>query len=223
MTSDLSNRRPIASRASGWASALAAGLARNGIAPDLISAMSMLFALVGFGAFGLSGVSEGAARVIWLGLAVIMIQLRLLANLLDGMVAVEHGKAGPDGPIWNELPDRISDGLLFIGAGYGAFAAAPYLGPALGFLCAVLAVITAYVRELGRGMGFAADFGGPMAKPQRMAALTAIAVLSMIEGLWKWRGDTLVWGLAVIAALTALTVYLRTRTLAHRLRERAGS
>jgi phosphatidylglycerophosphate synthase len=215
---DLSNRRPIASRASAWASALAAGLARNGVSPDLISAMSMAFALVGFAAFGLSGLSEGAARIVWLGLAAIMIQLRLIANLLDGMVAVEHAKAGPDGPIWNELPDRVSDALFFIGAGYGAFAAAPYLGPALGFLCAVLAVMTAYVRELGRGLGFTADFGGPMAKPQRMAALTAVAVLSMLEGLWNWKGDALMWGLAAIAALTALTVFLRTRTLAHALR-----
>ena len=119
---DLSNRRPIGQRASGWATALAAGLARNGVSPDLISAMSMGFALVGFGAFGLSGISEGPARVVWLGLGALMIQLRLLANMLDGMVAVEHGKGGPNGPIWNELPDRVSDALFFIGAGYGAFA-----------------------------------------------------------------------------------------------------
>jgi len=217
---DLTNRRPIGQRATAWAAALAAGMARNGISPNLISAMSMLFALVGFGAFALSGLSEGAARVVWLGLAAIMIQLRLLANMLDGMVAVEHGKGGPDGPIWNELPDRISDALFFIGAGYGAFAAAPHLGPALGFLCAVLALMTAYVRELGRGLGFPADFGGPLATPQRMFLLTAAAVLSMFEGAWGWKGEGLMWALAVIAALTALTVFLRTRTLARRLRSK---
>ena len=215
---DLSNRRPIASRASAWAAALAAGMARNGVSPDMISGMSMAFALVGFGAFGLSGLSEGPARIVWLGLAVIMIQLRLIANLLDGMVAVEHGKAGPLGPIWNELPDRISDTLFFVGAGYAAFAAAPHLGPALGWLCAVLAVTTAYVREMGRGLGQAADFRGPMATPQRMAALTAVALLSMFEGGWGWKGEGLVWGLALIAALIAVTVFLRTWTLARVLR-----
>lgn len=217
---DLTNRRPIASRATGWAAALAAGLARNRISPDVISAMSLAFALVGFGAFALSGVSEGAARVLWLGLAAVMIQLRLLANLLDGMVAVEHGKGSTAGPIWNELPDRFADALFLVGAGYGAIAAEPHLGPALGWLCAVLAVITAYVRELGRGLGLPADFGGPLAKPQRMAMLTGVAVISMVEGFWGWAGDALVWGLAIIAALTALTVFLRTRTMARALRAR---
>ncbi|MBX7249305.1 MAG: CDP-alcohol phosphatidyltransferase family protein [Caulobacteraceae bacterium] len=218
---DLPNRRPIGQRGSNWASALAAGLARNGVAPDLISAISMGIALVGFAAFGLSGISEGAARVVWLLLAALMIQLRLLANMLDGMVALENGKGGPDGPIWNELPDRISDALFLIGAGYGAFAAAPHLGPALGFLCAVLAVLTAHVRELGRGHGFPADYGGPMAKRQRMTALTAAALASSVEGAWGWNGETLMWALALTAALTALTVFLRTRTLARRLREKA--
>ncbi len=215
---DLTNRRPIASRASAWAAALAAGMARNGVSPDMISGLSMAFALVGFGAFGLSGLSEGPARIVWLGLAVIMIQLRLIANLLDGMVAVEHGKAGPLGSIWNELPDRVSDSLFFVGAGYAAFAAGPHLGPALGWLCALLAVTTAYVRELGRGLGQAADFSGPMATPGRMAALTAVGLLSMVEGAWGWKGEGLVWGLMLIAALTALTVFLRTRTLARALR-----
>jgi phosphatidylglycerophosphate synthase len=218
---DLSNRRPIGQRASAWATALAAGLARNGASPDLISAMSMAFALVGFAAFGLSGLSEGAARVVWLGLAALMIQLRLLANMFDGMVAVEHGKGSPVGPIWNELPDRFSDALFLVGAGYGAFAAAPHLGPAVGWLAAVLAVITAYVRELGRGLGLPADFRGPLAKPQRMAALTGAAVLSMFEGLWDRQGQVLLWALALIAALTALTVFRRTRALARALRSRA--
>lgn len=217
---DLSNRRPIASRASGWAGALAAGLARNGVSPDVISAMSLAFAFLGFGAFAVSGISEGAARVLWLGLAAVMIQLRLLANLLDGMVAVEHGKGGPHGPIWNELPDRFADALFLVGAGYGAVVSGPNIGPALGWLCAVLAVVTAYVREMGRGLGFEANFAGPLAKPQRMALLTAVAVVSMFEGLWGWQGDALIWGLALIAAGTAFTVFRRTRALARALRDR---
>jgi len=218
---DLSNRRPIRSRGSTWATALATALARAGVSPDLISAMSVAFALVGCAAFGLSGLSEGAARVVWLGLAVIAIQLRLVANLLDGMVAVEHGKAGPVGPIWNELPDRIADALFFVGAGYGSLLISDVLSPALGWLCAVLAVTAAYVRELGRGLGLPADFSGPLAKPQRMGLLTAAAVVSMLEGLWGWHGQALSWGLALIAALTALTVFNRTRKLARALRARA--
>src|SRR5438105_2817615 len=37
------------------------------------------------------------------------IQLRLLCNLLDGMVAIEGGFRSRSGEVFNELPDRVSD------------------------------------------------------------------------------------------------------------------
>src|SRR5207253_4121808 len=132
-----------------------------------------------------SGVAGGAARVFALLLAAASIQMRLVCNLLDGMVAVEHDQGSPVGPVWNELPDRIADTLFLASAGYAASLAGAHGGwpggVAAGWICAVGAVTTAYVRELGRGLGLAADFSGPMAKPHRMAALTAAAVVPVFE------------------------------------------
>ena len=146
------------------------------------------------------------------------VQLRLLCNLLDGMVAVEHGRGGPAGPIWNELPDRVADALFLVGAGYGAaLAGVPWADDA-GWAAAALAILTAYVRELGRALGQPADFRGPMAKPHRMALLTAACALAAAEPLWGWRGQTLALACAVIAAGAALTAARRTLTLARRLR-----
>jgi hypothetical protein len=54
-----------------------------------------------------------------------------------------------------------------------------------------------------------------------MAALSLVAALSMIEGWWSWNGETLLWGLAVIAMLTALTIFRRTRILARALKAKA--
>jgi len=48
-------------------------------------------------------------KTLFLILAAVMIQGRLICNLLDGMVAVEGGMSSPAGPVFNELPDRISD------------------------------------------------------------------------------------------------------------------
>jgi phosphatidylglycerophosphate synthase len=216
--SDLSNRRPLKSRGTAWARGLAARLAAARIGPDLISFMSLAVAFVGAGALALSGLTFGAGRVLLLLLAVLAIQLRLLCNLLDGMVAVEHGRAGPLGPLWNELPDRFADILLLAGAGYGAVQADAAFGPALGWLCAALAVVTAYVRELGRSLGFPADFSGPMAKPHRMAALTAAAVLSTLEPLWRGHGEVLMGALAMMSVLTLWTVGRRVRGIAKRLK-----
>ncbi len=208
------NRRPLKSRGTAWARALAAGCARAGIGPDQISAMSVVCAGLGATALLSAGLIGGGWRWIFLLAAATCIQLRLLCNLLDGMVAVEHGRGGTAGPIWNELPDRIADGLFLVAAGY---AAALPGGPALGWVAAWLAVLTAYVRELGRGLGYPADFSGPMAKPHRMAALTVTCAVAAFEPLWGWTGESLLLGLAVIVIGAAATVARRTRALARRL------
>ena len=217
MTEDPANRRPLKSRDTGWARAAASILARAGLSPDAVSAGSMVFAVIGGGLLAASGRLDGGARVGALIVGAACVQLRLLCNLLDGMVAVEHGRGGPTGPIWNELPDRIADALFLVGAGYGAALAGIGWGEAAGWAAAALAILTAYVRELGRALDQPADFGGPMAKPHRMALLTAAALIAAAEPLWGWRGQTLALGCAVIALGAALTALLRTLRLAARL------
>jgi phosphatidylglycerophosphate synthase len=217
---EIDNRRPIKSREAGWAHRAAAALADANADPNLISAASFAFAALGAAALLGAGMVEIAAlRAALLLAAAAAIQLRLLCNLLDGMVAVEHGRGSPTGVIWNELPDRFSDVVLLAAAGYYAAAGGVMLAIETGWLCAALALLTAYIRELGRGLGFAADFSGPMAKPQRMAVLTVACVISALEPLWGWRGQTLMIALVVTALGTAFTTYRRTHTLARRLAE----
>jgi phosphatidylglycerophosphate synthase len=219
MPDDLDNRRPLKVRESAFARLTAARLAAAKVGPDAISATSVAFAALGAALIMTACALDGwLLRAIALLLAAVCIQARLVCNLLDGMVAVEHGRAGPAGPIWNELPDRVADVLLLAGAGYGVQSAGVGGGAAIGWTAAVLAVLTAYVRELGRGLGQPADFSGPMAKPQRMATLTAFCVISIFEPLWRGDGQVLLCGLLVILAGSLVTVVKRTRNLAAGLR-----
>jgi phosphatidylglycerophosphate synthase len=222
MTDSPANRRPLKTRDAGWVQRMATWLAKGGVTPNQISFTSVAFAVLGASSLGLSGLVSNGPRVALLIIAAFCIQLRLLCNLLDGMVAVEHGKGKPTGAIWNELPDRFADFLLLAGAGYGALYASFVLGPALGWLAGVLAVIAAYVRELGRGEGLPPDFTGPLAKPQRMAVLTVAVLASAFDGLWTKRGETLMIGLAIIAVLTAVTIGLRVWNLARALTRRSA-
>ncbi|MDZ7600230.1 MAG: CDP-alcohol phosphatidyltransferase family protein [Hoeflea sp.] len=203
MTEAAGDRRPLTSRDSRWAQAMARRMAGWSITPNQISQASMVAAALAGGCFWWAGQEAGASRVILLLAAALFCQIRLLCNLFDGMVAVEGGKASADGPFWNEFPDRVADLLIFVGAGYGVGL------PELGFAAGAFAVLTAYVRELGRANGLASDFSGPMAKPHRMATLTAAAVVSIFAPLWGGRDEILVVALIAITLGAALTVLRR--------------
>ena len=206
------NRRPLASRDSGWARAIARRLSAASVTPNQISMASMLMAAIAGVAFWQAGTAQGASRLALLLIAALFCQFRLLCNLFDGMVAIEGGKQAPDGPFWNEFPDRVADILILVGAGYGAGV------PTLGWAAAAFAVLTAYTRELGRNCGLPADFSGPMAKQHRMALITAAAVLSLLEPLWSGHNQVLVGALWVIAAGAAITAARRAANIVRRLR-----
>lgn len=200
------DRRPIAARASGWAVKLSAALARSSITPNQISVLSIFFAAL------------GAMMLVWspnlagLLLCAVCIQLRLVCNLLDGMVAMEGGKQTATGVLFNEFPDRVADSLLIVGLGYAAGA------PWLGWMGALLAALTAYVRVFGGSLGLAQDFRGPMAKQHRMAVMTAACLLAIAEQLTLGSQYSLIVGSSVIAAGSLLTCVTRTRAITAQLR-----
>jgi phosphatidylglycerophosphate synthase len=149
----------------------------------------------------------GAPGALACALAIV---LRLLCNLFDGMVAVEGGKGTVTGALYNEMPDRLADSLFLVALGYATTM------PWLGWLAALLAALTAYVRTLGGALGQAQDFRGPMAKPHRMWLLgIALALVALLPA---WRQPILLATAAIIAAGSALTCVTRTRAIAARLK-----
>ena len=210
-------RRPLKSRDTGWARAIASRLARAGVRPNAISVVGAVFA-------GLSGVSvwfaghgvcDGRWSILLLSASCGM-QLRLLCNLFDGMVAIEGGFKTAAGEIFNELPDRFSDAFIFIGAAY----AVPGFGwtRELGWTAAVLAVITAYVRALGASMGAGQHFIGPMAKPQRMAVMTAACAIGALAPLRPWLATIIPMALAIVVAGCLVTIIRRCQRIARQMK-----
>lgn len=147
----------------------------------------------------------------------IVIQLRLLANLLDGMVAVEGGLRSPTGDLWNDVPDRFADLFILVPAGYITGLA---WGAELGWAAGVVAVLTAYGRWLGAGVGFNHDFRGPMAKPHRMAVMTVAALAAAIAVPWQAQVWPIRIALVVVVLGGLLTIARRLHRLAQTLRSR---
>ena len=148
-------------------------------------------------------------------LAVFGMQLRLLCNLFDGMVAIEGGFKTKAGEIFNELPDRFSDAFIFIGAAY-SLPDFPWARE-LGWGAAVLAVITAYVRALGASMGAGQIFLGPMAKPQRMATMTVACLAAALAPVWTPLSRLIPVALAVVVAGCLVTIVRRCRCIAQEM------
>jgi len=201
------DRRPLASRDTAWARRIASVLARSSVTPNQISTVSIAFAALG--AWALVD-----TRPLALVGAAICVQLRLLCNLIDGMVAIEGGKQSATGALYNEFPDRIADSLFLVALGYACGV------PWLGWLAALLAALTAYVRATGGALGLAQDFRGPMAKPHRMAVLTVGCLVGAAEIEWNGTRWTLLAAAVVIAAGSALTCVARALAIARTLRGR---
>ncbi|QDK39063.1 CDP-alcohol phosphatidyltransferase family protein [Bdellovibrio sp. NC01] len=171
----LSSRRELKTRGKAWAQQLALAVAKTNVTPNQVSVLSVVFALGGLVAY----IAAHSTANSWLLIfAIAGIQLRLLCNLLDGMLAIEYKKKSAVGDLYNEIPDRIADAIIILGA--GLYCQAHDFGMALAATNIFLATMTAYIRALGASLGLGHQFLGPMAKQHRMALLTIATAIDMI-------------------------------------------
>ena len=201
-------RRPIAARNTRWASSIAGALARKGISPNSISVASVVSAGIAGGFLAGSTYVTGGVRAAFLISDIVFIQGRLLCNLFDGMVAVEGGRASKSGEIFNELPDRIADGVILVCAGYGAPGCS--YSVEFGWAAGLIAILTAYVRALGASCGAGQQFVGPMAKQQRMFIISLACIGAAIEAWLAVPARSLPIALLIIIAGGLLTAARRT-------------
>ncbi len=205
-------RRPIPSRSASWAILATHWLQRARVRPNQVSVLGVAIAAVAATCLILAGRSEDGVRAALLVVAAIAMALRLLCNLLDGMLAIEAGLKSPSGELYNELPDRLADLLILVGAGYALTEIT--WGSELGWAAASTALLTAYVRTLGAAAGTSHHFDGPMAKPRRMHVLIAACLLSAVATVIGWQeGWALVVALIVIIVGGMVTILNRLRRI----------
>ncbi len=151
--------------------------------------------------------------------AVLFCYLRLWLNMLDGMVALAASKASRKGEIVNDLPDRISDAIIFVGAGHSGLCHT--LG---GYWVAIFALLVAYVGISGQAVGVQREYSGIMAKPWRMVVLHAgawitLGLLWWAEGQIRYGGLTVLdWTYVVIIVGCVQTIWIRLVRILRALR-----
>jgi phosphatidylglycerophosphate synthase len=206
----IGDRRPLASR--GWkiSEKVARWLARRGATPNAISIVGMICGILAGIMFALTS-SATHPWFFWI-FGAVFVQLRLLANLYDGMVAVLRKTASPVGELFNEVPDRVSDAATLIGFGYATGS-----DPVLGFVATIFAIFLAYLRAQGKVAGAHQEFCGPMAKQQRMATVTIAAIAcAVVPGATDWQIP--MFALWVIIAGCIVTIIRRLQGITSALR-----
>ena len=198
------SRRPIAGLFRRTAHAAVRVAVRMGIHPDVFSYASIVAAAASGFFFW-----KSATHPRFLVIAVALAFIRLWLNMFDGMVALAAGKASKKGEIINDLPDRLSDALIFVGVAHSGWCT-----PFLAYWVAMAALIVAYVGLFGQAVGVQREFSGIMAKPWRIVALSigALATLFAIypEGT-HYVGGVLIldWTHCAILAGCVQTVAIR--------------
>jgi CDP-diacylglycerol--glycerol-3-phosphate 3-phosphatidyltransferase len=180
-------------------------LVRWHVHPDLIT-------LAGVGCTALMGIVLAiSAQQSQLVLAVAPLAIgRLAANALDGLVARRTGLARPWGEVFNECCDRLADTLVFVGLALNSHVNASL---ALGVL--VLTLLSSYLGIVGKAAGGKRQFGGFLAKADRMIYIALYSLLVFFLGAAAWN-----WLLLAFIPATLLTIVQRYRWIYTELQQR---
>lgn len=213
-------RRPIAGVFRKLANGSTRLCVRLGIHPNTISLLSIVAA----GGAGACFLYAGSAPALLIA-GPALCYVRLWLNMLDGMVALASGKASRWGEILNDLPDRVSDVLIFAGIAHSGLC-----NPFLAYHVAIAALLVAYVGTFGQAVGVQREFSGVMAKPWRMVALHVGAWVALAD-LWWGDGDLRVggpltwidWTCVAILLGCVQSVWVRLARILRALREKERS
>jgi CDP-diacylglycerol--glycerol-3-phosphate 3-phosphatidyltransferase len=180
-------------------------LVRRRVHPDVLTVGAVLVSALG--GLGLWGANWAP----WLLLVVpAAAMVRIALNALDGLVARDLGVARPWGEVLNEICDRLSDVALFAGASL-----APGSDARLGAAVLVVMLLSSYLGTAAKAAGGRRQYGGVMAKADRMLVLGGAAVLAFfLPGL-----PVMSVALGVVLAGLAVTLVQRARSTYHDLHD----
>jgi len=173
--------------------------ARNRIPPDAFT-----YSALGLSFLAAAALWQAGASRAWLWLVPPCVLMRLLFNLMDGLIARELGMADAWGEVKNEFGDRIADAAIFLGLAFGGYADAR-----LAALVIALMMCVSYLGLLGKAIGGARLYGGVFGKGDRMISLALFTLFPIFGGDLR----TYNWYLAFAAVAAGLTLLQRLSRL----------
>jgi len=176
------------------------GLARAGVAPDVVTAAATPVSVIA----AIVLLASPALPTILVAIP-LLAATRLILNLVDGALARRTGRIHPRGELLNETSDRLADVLFLAPVAFLPGASAPVV--LLGVLGAVLA---SYVGLATKAAGGQRIYRGVLSKPGRMVLVSGAALAVVVVGpaAWGWFGLLLLVG-AMLTLVERLVVAWR--------------
>jgi CDP-diacylglycerol--glycerol-3-phosphate 3-phosphatidyltransferase len=153
-------------------------LIKHHVHPDVITTVGVMFAAL----LGIALLITADWPLFTLAVAPLAVG-RLAANALDGLVARHTGLARPLGEVFNECCDRIADIFVFAGLALNSAVIAP-----LAWTVLVLTLLNSYLGVTAKAAGGKRQYGGFLAKADRMIFLAAFSPVVLFFGpvAWNW-------------------------------------
>jgi CDP-diacylglycerol--glycerol-3-phosphate 3-phosphatidyltransferase len=198
-------------RLRGVATPVAKALGRLGLTPNALTVIGFL---------GTCVAALAAAAQWWLAAGILVIAFGIF-DLFDGALARASGKTSTFGAFLDSTLDRTGESLVLAGVAYGGAVAGEPLIAGLAATAIAFASSVTYARAKAEVIGLKGDVG-VAPRPERLVIL---AIGLVLAAALPWtaadligRGST--WlgiALAIIAALSAITVLQRIIVVNHQL------
>lgn len=144
---------------------------RYKVHPTTINILSLIISLSG----GISLYLSGKYPLLLIYIP-FMAFIRTALNALDGLVARELKiKNQKFGEVLNEITDRFSDVVIFLGLAFVA-----YVNLSLGLITIILILLNSYLSILSKAAGGSRQYGGLVGKADRMFYLSLASILVLI-------------------------------------------
>jgi|SRR6266700_3554487 len=176
--------------------------------PDVITTVGVVFAAL----LGIALLLTSDWPLFALAVAPLAVG-RLAANALDGLVARHTGLAHPLGEVFNECCDRIADIFVFAGLALNSAVVAP-----LAWSVLVLTLLNSYLGVTAKAAGGKRQYGGLLAKADRMIFLAAFSPVVLFCGptAWNWLLLAFIPAILVTFIQRYRWIYIDLRTLEER-------
>ncbi len=178
---------------------LAALAERAGASPNLISLLSMIFALAAGALYYLS-----AGEVSLLYLAALMVLLNSTFDAVDGALARRTGQAEPKGDFLDHVIDRYADMAILAG-----IVLAGYVSEAWGIFAVMGVLLTSYLGTQAQALRLGRLYGGIMGRADRLILILAATIANAAFPGYLAGLSILGWAVILITVASHITAFQR--------------